>query len=424
MTHLMGQRKLAVQRAGIVQQHIRMHGRTGGIGAAALALILVDVNPTVIKALFQDGAIILSQRSQGLIHCLLCLLIGNVLVHIRQQRGVNVVEVQLLHTQQLFAKPDIAVHTGKLFMNRFNEVIIDGHRHIGAVQRRFQRGIVFSGIGVEFQLLILPIQNGSRRVLKCGKAIVKIFIGAFPQRPVRAFFQLNEGTLGQWMGIAFGIHRVPEGQVRVRQSGVHRVRGLRHFPRGCQQLFLGGRQSMGLSPAQIGQIAAVTLQLRALGVELVQGFLGKRHDFRRVKAAGGAQLHHGAHKPALHSLGSGISGVLIRLAHTVVSQALCLNAEFLRRVQILIQCLRAGSKPASERSQIRPVLRQRFQFSFPVRFRRIQIPQRPLILLGNFLPGGDFLHCFHSCPSIIFFCRIIPHPQKNATPLAFFDILC
>ena len=93
---------------------------------------------------------------------------------------------------------------------------------------------------------------------------------------------------------------------------------------------------MGYFTTQIGQIAAVTLQLRIITIESIQGFFGNRHDLRRVKAAGGAQLHHHTHKLPLQRLGMGISGILIRFAHTVIAQSVSLDIELLGSVKILI----------------------------------------------------------------------------------------
>ena len=187
VTHLVGQSKLAVQCAGIVQQHVGMDGGASGISTAALALILVNVDPAVVKALLQNGPVVLAQRSQGIVDSLLRLLIGDMLVNAGQEWGVNVIEMQFFNAQQLLAQADIAVHTGKLLVNRFDQVVVNRHRHIGAVQRGFQRGAVFSGIGEEFQLLILAVQNGRRRIFEGSKAVIEVIVGAFPQGAVRAF---------------------------------------------------------------------------------------------------------------------------------------------------------------------------------------------------------------------------------------------
>ena len=81
VAHLVGQCELAVQSAGVVQQHIGVNRRSSRIGAAAFPLILVHINPAVIKALFEDGTVSLPQRGQCVIDGLLCLLIRNVLIY-------------------------------------------------------------------------------------------------------------------------------------------------------------------------------------------------------------------------------------------------------------------------------------------------------------------------------------------------------
>ena len=61
MTHLMGQRELALEGAGVVQQDKGMNAGTGGIGAAPLAGILINIDPAIFEAVLQNGLIFLAQ---------------------------------------------------------------------------------------------------------------------------------------------------------------------------------------------------------------------------------------------------------------------------------------------------------------------------------------------------------------------------
>ena len=299
VTHFVSQGELAVQSAGIVQKHKGVHIRARGISAAALALVLVYIDPAIVKALFQDPAVVLSQRCQGIENRLLGLLKGNVPVGFRHQRRVNVIEMELVHPQQLLAQPDIAVHGGQLLVNGFNEIFVHGHRHIASVQGSFQGRAIVSGLAEEFQLLVLAVQHRGGGVAHARKSVVEIFVGTFPQDPVGAFFQQHKGTLAQGVLVPLAVCRVRKFQVGIRQSAVGRVRQLCHFPGGSQQLFLLGRQGVGLSPAQIGQIPAITFQLGNVPVEAFQRLIGNGHDLRGVKAARGVQSHHRAHEFSL-----------------------------------------------------------------------------------------------------------------------------
>ena len=299
VTHFVSQSELAVQSTGVVEQHKGVHIRTRRISAAALALVLVYVNPAIVKALFQNPAVVLSQGRQSVENGLLGFLKGYMPVGGGHQRRVNVIEMELVHPQQLLAQPDIAVHGGQLLVNGFNEIFVDGHRHIASVQGSFQGRAIVSGLAEEFQLLVLTVQHGGGGVAHARKSIVEIFVGTFPQYPVGAFFQQHEGTLGQGMTVSLAVYRIRKFQVGIRQSAVGSIRQLGHFLGGSQQLFLLGRQGVGLSPAQIGQIPAIPLQLGNVPVEAFQRLIGNGHDLRGVKAARGVQRHHRAHEFSL-----------------------------------------------------------------------------------------------------------------------------
>ena len=242
--------------------------------------------------------------------------------------------MQFVHPQQLLAQADIAVHGGHFFMDGFDQIFIDGNRNIAAVQRCFQSGSVLSGIGEEFQLLILGVQGRRGGVAEIAEAVVEVFVGALAQDPVLAFLHHHKGTLGQRVGLTLGVHRVLEFQVGIRQGTVNGVRGLGHFSGGCQQFFFRCRQCVGLSAAQVRQITAVALQLGALGIKAFQRLIGNRHDLRSVKAARGAQFHHGAHEFTLHGLAVGVPGVLVGAAHAVIAQPVRLHVHFFRLFQI------------------------------------------------------------------------------------------
>ena len=412
MTHLMGQRELAVQRSGVVQQDVGMHHRPGGIRAAALALVLVHVDPAVVEAVFQNGAVIVAQRRQRVVNGLLGLLVGNVLVHIFQQGGVHIVEMQLVHAQQLLAQTDIAVHFVHVLVDCLDEVLVHGGRDVGRVQRRFKGRVVLPRLGEEFQLLVLGIEKGGSGGLERSQRTVKIFIGALTQHSVAALLQADEGSLGQGMLISLGVHGVGEFQVCIGEGAVNGVGCLRHFARRRQQLFLRGGKGMRLAAAQVGQIAAVTLQLGTVGIELRQLLVGNRHDLRGIKAARRVQCYCNAHKFSGHGLIGGVPGILVRPAHTVAAQQISLGIDLLKDFHVSIQRLAALTQTSREGSQRLLALRQRRQFRFPCFVGGVQVFNRPLVLRRNLIAAGNFFDFFHNEPSC-FFLLLYHTIQKN-----------
>ena len=284
-------------------------------------------------------------------------------------------------------------------MNGFNEVFVDGHRHIASVQGSFQGRAIVSGLAEEFQLLVLTVQHGGGGVAHARKSIVEIFVGTFPQGPVGAFFQKHKCALAQGMLVPLAVYRIRKFQVGIRQSAVGSIRQLGHFPGGSQQLFLLGRQSVGLSPAQIGQIPAIPLQLRKIPIEAFQRLIGNGHDLRGVKAARGVQRHHRAHEFTLQGKALGISGILIQPAHTVVTQPIGLHVHLFHGMKITIQIFSALAQPSGKGGQNLLVLLQSIQFLEPGLLCWVQILQCPLGFLRQLPALRNFLGLFHKSAS-------------------------
>ena len=163
-----------------------------------------------------------------------------------------------------------------------------------------------------------------------------------------AFLQRNEGTLGQRIFLALGIHRIGEGQIRIGKRAENIVRRISHLPCCSQELFLRSGQGMGLPAAQIRQIPAVAFQCRILPVKLVHVFFGNGHDLRCIKAGSCSQRHKYTHKFALHSLIGSVAGIFVGLPHAVIAQPVGFDIQILTALQIGIELLRI-CQPASKR---------------------------------------------------------------------------
>ena len=389
VAHFVGQGELAVQGAGVVQQHKGMDLGSGGVSAAPLALVLVNVDPAVFKALFQDFPVVLSQRIQGIIHRLLCLGKGDFGRNVFQKRGIHIVKMQLVHAQQLFAQAHIAVHFVHILVNRLDQIVINGFRNVGAVHGRFPGGSVLPGIGKELLLLVLGIQQAGGRIAHTAQGVIHVFIGALAQHPVAAFFQRHEGALAQGVGLVLGLQGVGELQIRIGQGTVNAVRGVGHFPGGGQQPLLSGRKGMGLSAAQVRQVSAVALQLGASGVEAFQNLLGDVHDLRSRKTEGRTDVGGRADELAAHGLIGGVAGIFIGLAHGVVPQQLQLAVQLLQKGEELKQGLSAFGKGSRKGGDLRQSGQHGGEPGFPSFIGSIQVLQGPLVLLGDLLTGTN-----------------------------------
>ena len=143
-----------------------MHRCTGGVCTTALALIFVNIAPTVFKAFHPNSTVIFTQRIQRIIARLLRIGKGNLAVRAGKQGSIHIIEMQFIHTQQLLAQAHIAMHLIHVIVNSFDQIQIDRSRHIGAIQRSIQCGRILSGISKELQLLALCVQQRCGGVLK------------------------------------------------------------------------------------------------------------------------------------------------------------------------------------------------------------------------------------------------------------------
>lgn len=211
MAHLVGQGKLAVQIVLVVQQDIGVGTAVaGGVGAAALADVLVHVDPAVAEALLQQGHIVVTQHLQGLQHGLLGLLIGDGLVGVGHDGGVHIVHMQLVHAQQLLAQGNVAVHLVQVVVNGLDEVHVHRHGDLGGVQGGLDGTVVMAGVGKEAQLLELTVQGGSNGVLILAQLLVIGLEGPAAQLPVGAGQQGHKGGVRQGMDAALAVGDVGE----------------------------------------------------------------------------------------------------------------------------------------------------------------------------------------------------------------------
>ena len=435
MSHFVSQGELAVQGSGVVQQDKGMHLGTSRISAAALALVLIDIDPAVFKAFLQNGLVFLAQRRQRIVHGLLGFSVGNAAVHFRHQRGIDIIEMQLANTQQLLAQTDIAMHLVHVLVNGFDQVVIHSRGNVGGIQGSIQSVVILSGIGKELQLLVLGIEQSGSGVLEPGKAVIEIFVSAAAQHPVLAFFQAHKGALGQRMPVSFPIHGIGERDIRIGEGAIDGIRSLGHLSCGSQQTFFLGRKGVCLPAAQIRQVTAVALQFRAGGIEALQSLLVDCHNLRSSKAGSCRQRHHSRHIFTGHSLGVGVPGIFIRAAEAIVAQPIRLYIHLLNLLQVLIQRLGAFCQAAFVGCHCGAGLLQGGQFLFPCLIGHKQVFNRPLVLSGNFASGRNFLYLFHNdilhflsrkytlvksvsgCWNCCLF--IIPQNAQNAMPLAF-----
>src|SRR5699024_908443 len=145
------------------------------ICAGPLAHVLVHVDPAVVKALPDDGPVVVAHGGQGLVDGVLGLLVGDDLVRAGDHGGVDVVHVELIHPQQLLAQADIAVELVQVGVHRVDEVAVHLGGHTGAGHGGGHGSVILPGGGEELQLLDL---GGEHRGGGVADGAVGLVVGA------------------------------------------------------------------------------------------------------------------------------------------------------------------------------------------------------------------------------------------------------
>ena len=390
VAHLMRDRGNAVQCARKVGEDIgvRVIG-AGRISAAALALVGEHVDPAVRKGPAHHAAIVRPQRRDGIQHHLLRLLIGVAHLHFRCQRRIDIIVVQFVETEDLFAQRHIAVHGGHVPVHGFDQVVIHfrgdvlpRHRHgaggIVMADRRFRRGRLDG-----------PRIRRSKRVDVLAVALVEAGKGIAAQRAVRRHLQhdiVGAGHFHRFPGAV--LHRVKD-KVGVLQVVRHFRRRPQGFPKGRQQFFFRRAQRVGLLAQQVFQREAVRRQPGVLR-EGPQRFFRQREDLRLGKRDGCHGLHIFDRDAGIHPLPGLGAGILAAAQRSVAIQVGQRPAKGRGGVQVI----RDGPgvpQRTGKRRQLFQLGVQRRKFLFPRGVVLIHRRKVPLVLRVH---GAAFLQHF------------------------------
>ena len=124
-----------------------------GIGAAALAFRLADVDPMLVAALFEEGDVLLAERSKPLQDELERLLIGKAQLGVFDEGRIDVVHVHLVVAQDTLTDMHIAVHERRCVVDRLDEVAVDALVDVFAHERLLKAALISADVFIEDVLL-------------------------------------------------------------------------------------------------------------------------------------------------------------------------------------------------------------------------------------------------------------------------------
>ena len=135
MPHLVRKGKYAVKRSRVIKEHIRMNHRPRRVSPTALSLILIHINPALLKSLFYQCTVLLPHRGKCLIDNLFCLVKRDFHINTTYNRCIDIVHMQLINAQKLLPQGDIAVHLIHICVHGLNQIFVHGNRNLVIKQR-------------------------------------------------------------------------------------------------------------------------------------------------------------------------------------------------------------------------------------------------------------------------------------------------
>ena len=111
------------------------------------------------------------------------------------------------------------MHFVQVLVDGIDQVQIHLGRDIIAVQRRFEGVGIMPGLGKEFQLLVLGIQQTRSGILKAAEAIVKTLVGILSQNTVCTFLSSRKSTLGRDLRSTFPFEVRGNASSSVKHTG-------------------------------------------------------------------------------------------------------------------------------------------------------------------------------------------------------------
>ena len=305
MAHLVGQGGNTVQRAAEVQQDIGVGViAAAGVSAAALAAVGINVDPTLVVGFLHVLLVVLAQGSNGFQHHLLGGLVGVGLLQVTDQRGIDVIEMQLVDAQHLFAQADVAVHGGHVLADGGDQVVVDLHGHILPCHGHGAGGLIVAGAGLGGGSLDSTGVGSGHGVDVLAVALVEAAESILAQDTVGAHLDGHEVGAGDLNFFPLGVLGGVKDEVGVLEVVVSLGGSLHYLAKAGQQLFLG------LGELVVGHGGIVD--------DGGQGLLGQGQNLRLGEGQRGDKLDVLAVDAGVHTLGSLAAGVLI-VAHAGVA---------------------------------------------------------------------------------------------------------
>ncbi len=392
VAHLVRHREHGVEGVVVVHQHVRVCAvHRGGVRAAPLALVLVDVDPAAGERLAHPALVVLAERRHGLRDPVDDLVV-RVLPVVVDQRHEGIEDVVLVESEHALPERVVAPERFDAGPRLADQVLHHGGRDVVAEERRIERRRIPAGPRVEPLALHHAVVERGVGVQRRAVGVVERLVGRPPIRLVPARGEQPPVlAVGHLHGFARGQRDGLEPRVGGREGGVGVWRHGSDAGREGHQAFAAGIEHALLLPEQVLDHEAVDGQRRRLVQPGTERGEWNPQDLR-VEPRG--RLLPPGHEQ-LHLLPAGVDGVvaliLVVLQRRVVpdlvgelSQPVAVLEGLLQDVGPLGQPALVARVPGDGRVQLRearfPVL--------PGREDGTRVPLVPIRDLGARRHGG------------------------------------
>ena len=345
VAHLMAERRDLVERALVVEKDQGRHAMAVcRIGTAHLARRLEDIDPAGGHAPLHGRDVVVSQRSERLVHEVAGLLERVAALGSLDDGHIDIPVAQVVDAEDALPELHVAVHRLGMGMDRVDEGAVDRYRHLGRHERRLERALVVAGIGEELELAHLRSKRGGCRVLDLCIGAIDAVVAALAERPVRrGEDQRRVGAVRHGMLLALGVHSIRELHVCVvhHREDLARLR-CKHACL-CKELLLLRAQRMGLECMHAVERKLVERKARRALIPCGKVGIGKCKECWLEPGTGG--IDSGLERDDLRDrvLPAAHAGILVGLPAGIVPDALELHRRLVVEFEIGKKVL-AGSE--------------------------------------------------------------------------------
>ena len=179
VTHFVRDGEYIVRGGLIVQKRVRVNAVAArAVRAARLSVRFLNVNPSLVVALFQKRLIIFAEGRKAFNDILVCVVEVKLHFRARNERGIHIVEIKLVIAEKLLSVGNVSVQRRQARIDRRQEIVVNLSVDVLVEKRAFQARIVFVRLAHKHVLFDVA-EIGRRNRVYQGRIRAVIFLVSF-----------------------------------------------------------------------------------------------------------------------------------------------------------------------------------------------------------------------------------------------------